>query len=166
MSRTHTTEQVYYMAFDNNQTADLQADKSVTVYAGSANDFAIPGSDVIYTIDVESLGSSPVDQDSVSLVDSLPAEVTFYNGDIDDGGPEMGPIAFDPMSSGLTLSATDIRYSDAVAAPTLFSQCNYGPDLGYDEDVRHICFNPKGTLKAGTLETGTDFSIQFRARID
>jgi len=69
------------------------------------------------------------------------------------------------MASGLTLTPVDIRYSDAITAPASFAACTYTPNAGYDENVRHICFNPKGRLKAGSLETNTDFEVSFRVRI-
>lgn len=163
--RIHTSEEVFYAVFADNQGANLRATKTVDVFPGSGTGYAIPGTDVIYTIGVESLGASPVDSNSVFLVDSLPAEVTFFNGDIDDGGPETGPIAFNAMSSGLTLLAADIRYSNVTSAPANFASCTYTPTAGYDGNVRHICFNPKGVLKAGSLETDTDFEISFRVQI-
>lgn len=164
-TRTHTTEEVFYAIFSNNQSANLIADKTSEIYSGSGTGYATPGSDVIYTIAVQSLGTSPIDSNSIFLVDNLPSEVEFFNGDIDDGGPETGPFSFDPMASGLTLTPVDIRYSDAITAPASFAACTYTPNAGYDENVRHICFNPKGRLKAGSLETNTDFEVSFRVRI-
>lgn len=165
-TRGHIAEEVYYGLFRNNQTASLAASKSSAVYAGSASNYAIPGSDVIYTIDVASTGTAPVDQDTVFLVDTLPAETEFYNGDIDDAGPETGPVAFQANASGLTFTpATDLRFSSAVARPASFAACTYTPAAGYDASVRHVCLNPRGRLKAGSLEPGTDFSFQLRARI-
>ncbi|MEL8055012.1 MAG: hypothetical protein AAGK66_02565 [Pseudomonadota bacterium] len=166
-TRRHINEQVYYGVFRNRQTAQLAVSKTNDVYSGSSVAFAVPGSDIIYTLLVESTGSAPVDRDSVFLVDSLPSEVAFYNGDIDDGGPETGVIAFDARASGLTLTeATDLGFSDAIAKPTSFTGCTYTPSAGYDPDVRHICFNPKGLLRGGTLMSDTDFTISFRTRIE
>jgi len=35
----------------------MNADKNVAMYSGNASAYAIPGSDVIYTIDAENAGS-------------------------------------------------------------------------------------------------------------
>lgn len=166
-SRSHTTEQVYYGIFDNNQTADLSVSKTTDLYSGTAVPFAVPGSDVIYTLLVESTGSAPIDEDTIFMVDTLGDQTTFYNGDIDEGGPETSAIAFQALSSGLTFDdSTDLAFSDLASRPTLFSDCTYTPAAGYDPAVRHICLNPKGALRAGTLEPNTDFSWSFRARVN
>ena len=56
-TRTHTSENVGYWIFENNQAAEMNADKNVAMYSGNASAYAIPGSDVIYTIDAENAGS-------------------------------------------------------------------------------------------------------------
>ena len=165
-TRTHTSENVGYWIFENNQTARLDAKKSVATYSGSAIPYAIPGSDVIYTIAAKNGGSGPVDDGTIFLVDTLPPQVTFYNDDIDDGGPLTGVIDFDAGDTDLTFTeATDLGFSDAASAPTDFTQCNYTPSSGYDEDITYVCFAPKGAMSEGTI-TASDFSISFRARIN
>lgn len=164
-TRTHTTENIGYWIFDNNQTPNLDAEKTLAVYSGSASDYSIPGSDVIYTITATNAGSGPVDGNSIFLVDSLPPEISFYNGDMDDSGPATGPVLFTDIDSGLTFGPADVGYSTAAAAPTNFSQCNASPGAGYQNTVRHICFAPKGTLSEGTI-TSASFSVSFRARIE
>jgi len=62
MSRTHTQEKVYYGVFRDNQTANLAASKTTDVYSGSSSAFAIPGSDMLYTLTVENSGTAPVDR--------------------------------------------------------------------------------------------------------
>ncbi|MEM1391259.1 MAG: hypothetical protein AAGG45_09280 [Pseudomonadota bacterium] len=166
-SRRHTREEVNYGVFRNRQTADLSVTKTNQVYSGSQSDFAIPGNDIVYTLLIESTGSASVDADSVFLVDSLPLEVSFYNGDIDDGGPETGTVTFDERLSGLSFDeSTDLRFSNSTTRPASFAECTYTPNIGYDPNVRHICFNPKGSLRAGTLMSDTDFTFSFRTRIE
>ena len=164
-TRTHTSENVGYWVFDSNQLASLQGGKAVSLYSGSSTPYLVPGSDVIYTLYGENEGSGPVDPDSIFLADSLPTEVIFYNGDIDDGGPQTGVITFDAGASDLTFTeSTDLGFSDGATAPTDFSQCDYVPLNGYDADVKFVCFAPKGTMQEGTI-TLSDFEISFRARI-
>lgn len=166
-SRSHTTEEVYYGVFQNNQTAALDANKSISVSPVSSIPFAVPGSDVLYTLTVENAGTAPIDTDTVFLVDTLANEVSFYNGDIDDSGPETGVIAFNAMSSGLTFSeAGDLGFSSAATKPTQMSECTYTPAAGYDANVRHVCFAPKGRMRAGSIQPDAEFSLTFRGRIE
>lgn len=143
---------------------NLDASKTNAVYPPAQ--YALPGADVIYTIAVSNLGLGSVDNNTMFLVDSLPSEVTFYNGDMDDGGGlTSDPVAFSETGSGLTLSyASDVAYSNAVAKPTNFAACSYMPAAGYDANVRHICFNPKGTFLAGSPDP--EFTLSFRVRIN
>lgn len=165
-SRTHTSENVGYWVFQDNQTPALGSGKSVGVSSESFSDYAIPGADVIYTISTENTGSGKVDSDTIFIVDSLPDEVVFYNGDIDGAGPETDPVILSDSGSGLVLNyATDVRYSNLSAAPSSFSACNiYSPASGYDANVRHICIRPTGAVNEGTI-TASSFDISFRARV-
>jgi uncharacterized repeat protein (TIGR01451 family) len=164
-SRTHTTENVAYWVFDNNQSADLAAQKGVNIFTGSVSPYALPGTDVIYSLQVENTGSGPVDADTLVLIDALPPEITFYNGDIDDGGPETDAVAFVDNNSGLTFDATtDLAFSNAATKPANFAACNYTPASGYDANITYICLAPKGALREGVI-TASDFTLNFRAAI-
>ena len=69
--------------------------KTITPFdSGSGGDYSIPGNDVIYEISVTNTGPFNVHDGSIFLVDTLPPEIAFYNGDIDDGGPETDPVIF------------------------------------------------------------------------
>jgi hypothetical protein len=166
MGRSHTTEELYYGVFRNNQTAVLNATKTTEVYSGSAVDFAVPGSDILYTLNVESTGTAPVDDDTFFLVDTLPDEVSLYSGDIDDGGPEGGMVIFDPQSSGLTFNeATDLGFSTAIAKPTSMAECGDSPVSIYDSAIRHICFAPQGQMLGGAIQPNAEVTFTFRGPI-
>ena len=139
--------------------------KSSQVYdPTSANLKAIPGNDIIYSISVENTGDVPFDSGSVVLIDDFPSEMEFYNGDIDDGGPETDPVAFSQSGASMTFSySTDVGYSSSATTPTNFSACTYSPAAGYDPNVRFICINPKGIFSNGSPNPSID--IQFRARV-
>lgn len=145
--------------------AILSGQKSVSIYDPmSAGLYFIPGNDVIYTIGVDNEGTGPADSSSIFLVDSLPNEITFYNGDIDDAGPETDPVIFLDNSSGLSFNyTTDIKYATGTIKPSNMSGCNYNPTAGYDANVTFICIQPTGVMVAGTPDPG--FEVQFRARI-
>jgi len=166
MTRTHTGENVAYWLFEDNQKAKLDAAKSVVLFSGNASNYSIPGSDVIYTIKADNLGSGPVDNNSVFLVDKIPDEVTFYNGDIDDGGPLTGVVDFNAGASGLTFTeATDLGFSNAATKPANMAACSYTPAMGDDPNVTYICFAPQGAMSEGTI-TSSGFSVSFRAMIE
>lgn len=164
-SRTHTTEEVYYSAFSSTQSALFSANKTVAVAPDSPTEYAIPGSDIIYTISIENTGNGAADLDSVFLVDSVPTEIEFFNGDLDGSGPAAGPILFEPGTSGLTLTSGDIGYSFDSQKPTSMAECDDTPAAGYVATVRHICFSPKGYARPGTLYAGNTANISFRMKI-
>ncbi len=146
--------------------ATLTGSKDVTIWDPLGEGlYAVPGNDVIYTITASNAGDGPADTDSIVLIDIMPNDVEFYNGDIDDGGPETDAVSFTQSTgAGLTFSyATDVGYSDSTTRPTDFSQCSYTPTAGYDPNVTYICFNPKGAMTDG--DPDPEFSVSFRARI-
>jgi len=145
--------------------ASLQAQKTVEVY-DPLNEglYAIPGNDVIYDITVTNSGTASPDDNSLFLVDELPSDIIFFDGDIDDGGPLTDPVEFIDNSSGLSFDASsDVGYSTGSVAPTTFTACNYPSLGGYDSNITHVCFRPTGEMSHGT--PNPSFSLRFRAQI-
>lgn len=109
-------------------------------------------------------GEIDVDDSSLFLVDSLPSEVEFFNGDMDGMGPETTAIAFFSEGASLNLDReTRVKYSDQPVRPQTLNDCNYLPMTGYDDAVRHICFSPTGIL--GFSTPNPYFTVSFRVRI-
>jgi uncharacterized repeat protein (TIGR01451 family) len=132
--------------------------KSSTPYSTAATDpnrFNIPGADVIYALTVSNTNTSPVDAGAIVLTDPLPANVTFYNGDIDDAGALTTNYDFVPGTSGLTFAPANLTYSDTGG--TTYA---YSPAAGYDTAVNAIRLNPQGPMAANS-----SFTLRFRARI-
>ena len=146
-------------------TAKLDGSKSVAVWdPGATGLYAVPGNDVIYTIQITNTGEGAADDNSIVLIDPIPGDVEFYHDDIDDGGPETDPVSFAQTGAGLTFTyATDVAYSNGGSAPADFASCTYSPATGYDPNVTYICVNPKGSMAAG--DPDPDFEVSFRARI-
>lgn len=125
---------------------------------GTTAPFHLPGAIVRYRLQVSNSGTLTVDNNSVLLIDAVPANIligtaaapTFQQGT--------------PTSAVTVNTATDIRYSNAAAAPTSFAACTYVPVLPYDPAVRYVCINPKGTFAAST-GTPPNFSVSFNAQI-
>ena len=114
-----------------------------------------PDSDIVYTLTVTNSGGSPVDLNGLVLVDTLPATMTFYNGDFDTGLPGTDPFLLTAGSSGVTLTAANVTYSNNGG-----STFAYTPAAGYDTAVNAIRFAPGGSLAANS-----SFNIRFRSRV-
>ena len=143
-------------------SAELAAAMSVTPLI--SGDFAIPGYDVIYTIDVANEGLGPSDTDSVVLIDEVPAELIFFNGDHDGPGPSSDRVGFTETSTTLTFDpVADVKFSDAGSQPANLAACTYSPAVGYDPLVTYICINPKGAMAFGDPDPA--FSLVYRAQI-
>ena len=124
---------------------------------GTTNPKLIPGGDLIYTLTVtNSNASNLATADLPAITDILPSGITFYNGDIDDGGPLTGNFEFVPGTSGLTLTAGGLTYSNTGGA-----SYGYTPAAGYDTNVQALRFAPGGT----SFAANSSFQIRFRARI-
>ena len=144
---------------------DLITLKAVNVYdPGAAGLYAVPGNDVVYTISITNSGAGEVDADTMFIVDELPPQIEFYNGDVDDGGPEIDAVAFSQSGAGMTFNyPADVAFSSSASAPLSFAACGYSPSPGYDAAVTYVCFNPKGAMPAGNPDP--TISFRFRARI-
>lgn len=154
-ARGHTTENVGYWIFDNNQTPTMSADKDVALFSGNASDYAVPGSDVVYSITVENTGSGPVDNNTIEIIDAMPAELSYL----------VGSASFIDNDSGLTFDpALDIAFSKAASAPANFAACMDNPTGTYDPDITFICLAPKGSMSEGTI-TPSSFTIEFQAAV-
>ena len=166
-TRTHTNEKVFYAAFDNTQAVDLDASKSLAPVPGPHGDYALPGQDVLYTLEVENTGLAAVDADGLFLSDPLPFDVSLMTTDMDGPGPATGSVLFEDFGSGLTFDpGTDVAYSDAVAAPTGFADCDYSPVAAYDPAIRHLCLRPGGRLGSASFGATPRARFTFRVQID
>lgn len=117
--------------------------------------FNTPLSDVVYTVTITNSGGSPVDLNGIVLTDALPSTVQFYNGDFDPAAAGTDPFQLNAGSSGVTLAAPNVTYSNNGG-----TSYAYSPAAGYDPNVNRIRFAPGGTLAANS-----SFNIKFRARI-
>lgn len=161
----------------NVRTSRFQNDTNVAISKtssiwdpSSAGLFHVPGTEVLYRVSIRNDGTGEVDGDSLLLVDSLPPEVEFWNGDIDDGGAniyaDVAPVGFEiAAGSGLSFDpSTDLRYSTGSSPPANFSDCStVSMDNSYRSDIRFICIKPTGTLGSGS--PNPEVSFVLRARI-
>lgn len=125
-----------------------------TVVVTDPNRFTIPGANMDYTLTVANSGGSTVDAAGATVADPLPANVTFYNGDIDLVTAGTQNFTFNAGTSGLTLGAANITYLDAGGSPIT-------PAAGYDPLVRTVRYQPQGTMTANS-----NYSVTFRTRVN
>lgn len=164
-SRTHVNEEIVVFAFRDDRPVQLEADKSQELWDPSgAGAYSLPGQDMAYTLTLRNASSGPSDPDTIFLVDRIPDELEFFNGDFDpfDGDPD--PVLFVDTGSGLSFNyPTDTGFSSSPIRPASMAQCTYSPLPGYDPNVRFICLAPKGSMDAGT--PAPEASFRFRGRI-
>jgi len=152
-----TSEFSQNMSATNTNSAALTVAKTVAPL--TAGDYSLPGTDVIYTFSVTNEGGGAVDTDTILIIDFLPSELIFFNGDYDGPGPSNDVIGFSETATTLTFDpVTDAQYSNSVTKPANFAACNYSPMSGYDPNVNYICFNPKGAMQGGNPNPNFDIN--------
>jgi uncharacterized repeat protein (TIGR01451 family) len=152
--------------------------ETVTVSAGSAltatktvsnydplleGIYSIPSEEVVYNISGENISPAIIDDGTIIIVDGLPAEVEFYNGDFDENaGNGITPVEFTDNGSGLTCCAVaHLDYSSTISGTPVWG---YVPSAGFDSAVRYIKISPEGEMSGNGAGTSA-FSFEFRARI-
>jgi len=139
-------------------------------FNGSTNPKAIPGAEVLYTLQATNQGPGVSDNDSVVLVDPIPANTELYVNDLTSSGS--GPVRFAdlPTASGLAYSfiglgssADDLDFSDDDGATYGYTPT---PDVdGFDPAVTHIRVSPSGSLAGDSGSGSPGFEIQYKVRI-
>lgn len=156
--------------FQNN--TNLSVSKTSSVWdPGSTGLFSVPGNEVLYRVTIRNDGTGELDGDSLLVIDSLPSEVEFWNGDIDDGGPntyaDVAPVGFAELAgSGVSFDPlTDLRYSTSTTPPSSFNDCSaISMDDSFRADIHFICIKPSGTLGAGSPSPEINFVLRARIK--
>ncbi len=147
---------------------NLTVVKASTVYSdpfnGTTNPKRIPGSLVNYTVTVSNTGGGPVDNNTVIIVDPIPANTDLFVNDL--GGAGSGPVAFADGAPSSTLTYTftslasatdDVSFSNNGGATYVYVPTPNGN--GVDPAVTHVRINPKGIFVGNS-----GFQITFRIR--
>jgi hypothetical protein len=110
-----------------------------------------------------------VDNNSVSIVDKVPANTRLFVGNL--GAPGSGPVAFvnGTPSSALTWTFTalnsatdDLDFSNDGGATWSYVPV---PDVaGYDAAVTDIRMRPRGLMPGGV--GGPNFELRFHVMVD
>ena len=131
--------------------------KSVAVYSDPANGTTtpknIPGAEVDYTLLVTNTGNGAVDNNSITIVDPIPANTELFVGNLSGGLP----FVFVNNSSGLSCVSGCMDVS--IDGGTSWIPVPGGP---YAPLVTHLRFKPLGSMNGGASPS---FSLQFRVQV-
>jgi len=131
---------------------------------GTSSPYAIPGAYVQYTVSVTNQGPGPVDADSLTIMDPLPADVALF---VDTSGGDPISFANGATPSGLTYNyATDVTFSNQPGGGAPYNHTPM-PDVdGFDPAVTGYRIAPSGTMNAASGGNNPSFNITLRVRIE
>lgn len=128
------------------------------------NRYALPQVEVVYTITVTNTGDGAADGGSLFILDTLPPQTDFFNGDFLVGDGDNAPVLVSAGTTGLTFNAaTDLRYAPAGNPPASFAACTLAANAGFDSRVRYLCIRPQGRMLPDVPRPAV--TLQYRARI-
>ncbi len=149
--------------------------KSVAVLSdplnNTTNPKSIPGAMQVYTLRLTNSGSGSVDNNTVAIVDAVPANTALFVQDLGVAGS--GPVAFTngtPTSaltytfSGLGNAGDDLEFSNNGG--TSWAYTPVANANGCDPAVTHIRVRPKGTMAAASGAGNPFFEVRFRVRVN
>lgn len=149
--------------------------KSVAVFSDPVNDTtnpkSIPGALQVYTLRVTNQGTGAVDNNTVAIVDAVPANTALLVQDLGLAGS--GPVAFTngtPTSaltytfSGLGNGGDDLEFSNNGGSSWAYTPVPNAD--GCDPTVTHIRVKPKGTMAGATGAGNPFFELRFRVRVN
>jgi uncharacterized repeat protein (TIGR01451 family) len=143
---------------------------------GPSNPKRIPGSFVLYTIQVTNQGLGEADLNTLVITDHIPANAELYVGDL-GAGPAGSPVTFQDgaVASGVTLdfiglssSGDDIEFSDTAAPPAppyTYGYAPTDPGNGFDAAVTSVRITPSGQMNASNGVDHPSFTLSFRVRV-
>lgn len=173
--RNHTNESASIIAFSRSFHALLEPNLSVTKTNVSfadplGGDFALPGATVEYLITVQNGGNAPPNYDSMTLTETLPAQISLVIGDF--GLPGSGPFQYQDGTSASGLTCNFISFASTTDCysfstdGTNFSHVPSDVGDGTDPAVTHVRITPTGYMAPDTGAGATSFTLRFRGRID
>ena len=133
------------------------------------NPKAIPGAEVLFNIQAINNGQGSPDDNSVIIDEEVPDGLPLFVGDLTAGAPIAFINGTAANDSGLTFSFISLAASndDVAFSSDDGASFNYTPTPdgdGYDNNVTHIRFMPKGVLKAAD-GTQPQFNFQYKVKV-
>jgi len=161
------------VCFVGGVNADLQIVKSTRVESDPVNvtnPKAIVGATMIYQLDVSNTTAGVTVNNTTSVTDVLPADVSLFVGNFDGSG---SPIDFTDGAGALSsgLSYTFVSVNNAFDSVEFLNAggtpITVVPDVdGYDSNVRQIRVNMGGQFNGSSISGDPEFRLEYRVRID
>ena len=139
-------------------------------FNGTVNPKAIPGAELLYSLNVLNSSAGYPDSNSVVVVQSVPAQASLFVRDL--GAAGSGPVAFaqgTPSSglsyvySGLSSTSDGLAFSNNGGASFVYTPV---PDsTGYDSAVTHIRVTPSGTFAGSSGSGSPNFTVSYRVKV-
>jgi hypothetical protein len=137
---------------------------------GTVNPKAIPGAELLYSLNVSNSSAGYPDSNSLVVVQSVPAQTSLFVRDLGIAGS--GPVAF---AQGTPSSGLGYAYSGLASTTDGLAFSNNGgvsfgytpvPDsTGYDPAVTHIQVTPTGTFAASSGSGSPNFTLRYRVKV-
>ncbi|HEU4602325.1 MAG TPA: hypothetical protein VFS24_10170 [Steroidobacteraceae bacterium] len=137
----------------------------------TTNPKSIPGAIEVYTVRVTNQGQGAVDNNTLRVIDAIPANTAMYVLDI--AGSGSGPVAFSngsPSSTltyiygGLNNGSDGLDFSNDGGATWTYTPIANAN--GCDPAITNIRVKPQGAMAANTGSGNPYFEIRFRVRVN
>jgi hypothetical protein len=139
---------------------NIALNKSSRPAAGGTG-FFIPGTEVIYQIDLYSTGGA-LDPASVIITDIIPPNLELFTGNFNGSGGAVTLTDLSAPSSGIICCNTgNISFSNSTGSNPPFG---YGGNGGFDSAATGFRITPSGTVRQG-VTTPVHLRFEIKARI-
>ena len=135
---------------------------------GTNNPKAIPGADVLYTLNVRNTGEGTIDADTMVVSDVIPLLTPLYVGDLVNGSPiefveGANPSLLTLTFSGLASTTDDVEFSNDNG--NSFGYVPVPNGEGFDYAVTHFRVSPKGTMPEAGNGVTPGFLLRYKVRV-
>lgn len=136
---------------------------------GTSGPKYIPGAEALYTLNVMNSGNGALDNNSLSIVDPVPANTDLFTGNLSGGAPYQFTDSAAPVSGVACPFIALNNLTDCIDfSSDGGTTWTYVPNGGYDPAVTHLRFRPTGIMNADTVAgaPSPNFSLSFRVRVE
>lgn len=134
---------------------------------GASNPKFIPGAEALYTLNVTNSGTGGVDNNTLTVIDPIPANTELFTGNLSGGAPFV--FVNGTPTSGLTCAFIALNnFTDCVDfSNNGGATWTYVPNGSFDPAVTHIRFIPAGAMNGDAVagSPSPNFNLQFRVRV-
>ena len=134
-------------------------------FNGATNPKYIPGAVAQYTILITNSGTGTVTNNSIVITDAIPANTTFFTGNLSGGAPYIftngtpsSLLTCPFIALNNTLDCIDFSNDGGVT-------WTYAPNGTYDAAVTNIRFTLTGTMAANVGAGNPSFSLQYNVQV-